>query len=66
VKVWCFKSGDELWALTGERSGAQLPAHLGPWNLHKEVEMFGDADDEREAMGLIEKHGFCCFDDVPG
>lgn len=65
VKVWCFKSGDQLWALTGESSGAQLPAHLGRWSLHKAVELSGDADDERQAIELIEAHGFCCFSGVP-
>ncbi len=50
MKVWCFKSDDNLWALTGEASGAQLPAVLGPWNLHKEAELHESVDDEREAQ----------------
>jgi hypothetical protein len=61
MKVWCFKSGGELWALTDEGDGSKLPTHLGPWNLHLEVDLSGDSADEREAIRLIELHGFCCF-----
>lgn len=65
MKVRCFRFEDQLWALTGESSGVYLPGHLGSWCLHKEVELTGDADDEREAIQLIEAHGFCCFSDAP-
>jgi hypothetical protein len=65
VKVWCFKATSGLWALTGESSGARLPEDLGPWTLHRAVDLLGTADDEREAITLIEADGYCCFRDEP-
>ena len=61
VKVWCFKADGGLWALSRDASGANLPADLGPWTLHQEAELKGEAQDERQAIQLIEEHGFCCF-----
>lgn len=62
MKVWCFKADGDLWALTDAPDGARLPAELGSWRLHREVELTGDAEDEREAIKLISAHGFCCFE----
>jgi len=61
VDFWCFKADGGLWALTGDASGANLPVELGPWTLHQQAELKGDAQDERQAIQLIEEHGFCCF-----
>lgn len=66
MKVWCFKATSGLWALTGESSGAKLPEHFGPWTLHREVDLPGTAEDGREAITLIEAHGYCCFRGEPG
>jgi hypothetical protein len=61
MKVWCFKSDAAGWALTDEPAGLKLPEEFGPWILHKQAELAGDAADEREAIELIGRHGYCCF-----
>ena len=61
MKVWCFRSVAAGWALTNDPAGLKLPNELGPWTLHKEAELAGNAADERQAIELIGKHGFCCF-----
>jgi hypothetical protein len=66
VEVWCFKAAGGLWALSRDASGANLPTELGPWSFHQTAELHGLADDEREAIELIEEHGFCCFRSGPG
>jgi hypothetical protein len=65
MEVWCFKAAGGLWALTRDDSGANLPPELGPWEFHQAAELGGEAEDEREAIGLIEQHGFCCFRSEP-
>jgi hypothetical protein len=65
VEVWCFKAAGGLWALSGDASGANLPAGLGPWCFHQIADLQGEADDEREAIELIEEHEFCCFQSEP-
>jgi len=61
MDVWHYQSRDRLYALTGEKDGSNLPDDLGPWVLRGFITLLGQADDEREAISLITKHGYCCF-----
>jgi len=64
VAVWCF-AGPAMRALSDDEAGHGLPAGLGPWTLRKSLTIDGASPDEAEALRLIRKHGFCCFDPMP-
>lgn len=61
MQAWLFRGG-ELLALCADRTGAGLPAELGPWTYMREVALDHDGTDEEQARTLIEKHGYCCFE----
>lgn len=62
MNVWLFDGATGLHALTLDGEGSNLPDGLGPWVKVKAIELKSDAPDEQEAIGLIDEHGFCCFD----
>jgi hypothetical protein len=62
MNLWLYSGSGSLRALTNDSEGANLPSDLGPWTLERAVWLQGDAPDEQEAMGLVEQHGYCCFD----
>lgn len=62
LEAWCFVGGNDLWALTDDRSGAKLPAEHGPWRMLKPILLTGSEPDEQEAAALIRQYGYCCFE----
>ena len=61
MDVWLFSAPEQLWALTRDQDGANLPADLGPWHMTRPVTLQGDSADEQQAIAFITEHGFCCF-----
>jgi hypothetical protein len=62
MDLWLYTGPGALRALTNEPAGANLPADLGPWGLVRFVRFEGSAPDEREAIALVQEHGYCCFE----
>lgn len=62
MEVWLYSNGTELYALTGDSDGSNLPAHLGPWSKRQSVTLCALDADEQKAIELITEHGYCCFD----
>lgn len=65
MNTWLYSGAGKLWALTRDHDGANLPDHLGPWEWVRFVILHGEDNDERDAIALIEEHGFCCFKKGP-
>jgi hypothetical protein len=61
MQVWCFIGAGNLWAISAQEDGANLPGDHAPWRYLKAVMLTGTDPDEREAQALVESHGFCCF-----
>lgn len=57
-----FLSSGELYALTDNEAGVDLPADLGPWTMSRSVTLQAHDPDEQTAISLIRAHGFCCFE----
>ena len=62
LEAWCFIGADDLWALTGDETGANLPDENAPWRLLKPILLTGSEPDEQEAAALIRQYGYCCFE----
>jgi hypothetical protein len=62
MDVWLYRGPDRLRALTIEPLGGNLPDDLGPWALVRPFTLHAGAPDEREAIELVEAHGYCCFE----
>jgi hypothetical protein len=62
MDVWLYEGAKGLYALARDEDGANLPLDLGPWTKRQSVTLSHDPFDEREAITLIETHGYCCFD----
>jgi hypothetical protein len=62
LEAWCFVGADDIWALTDDKSGANLPAEHSPWRLLKPILLTGSEPDEQEAAALIREYGYCCFE----
>ena len=60
--AYFFLGPGTLAAFALDEAGATLPVDLGPWTFVKPVDLAGDTPDLQEARALIERHGFCCFD----
>lgn len=61
VTVWLF-AGPTTCALSHDDHDTRLPNELGPWRRVRSVTLTGERPDELEAIALINKHGFCCFE----
>lgn len=62
LQAWCFVGADDLWALTADETGANLPDDHGPWRRLKSILLTGSEPDEQEAEALIREYGYCCFE----
>ena len=62
LQAWCFVGADDLWALTDDETGANLPEEHGPWRRLKSILLTGGEPDEQEAEALIREYGYCCFE----
>jgi len=61
IAVWCFVGADDLWAITLQEDGGNLPTADGPWRFLRSTRLQGYDADEREAERLVAKAGYCCF-----
>lgn len=60
MEVYAFRGGKErVFAFTPDRTGANLPAQLGPWSLFKTLEIQRGDEAPRGAFNVDE-----CFDDM--
>jgi len=59
--VWCFVGAADLWAITLQEDGGNLPPDHGPWRYLRSVRLEGRDPDEREAELLVTAYGYCCF-----
>jgi len=62
MDAWLFSNSDRLHALTIDERGDNLPAGLGPWIPVRCYSLDATASDEREAIALLDEHGYCCFE----
>jgi len=62
LQAWCFVGADNLWALSSDEAGANLPDEHGPWRRLKSILLIGGEPDEQEAEALIREYGYCCFE----
>jgi hypothetical protein len=65
LRVWCFVGAADLWAISAQEDGANLPADHAPWRPLKSVVLTGAEPDEKEAQRLVVEQGFCCFKAPP-
>ncbi|MCC2979046.1 hypothetical protein [Sphingomonas sp. IC4-52] len=61
MTVWLHSNAEKLYALTADEKGASLPSDLGPWEALRSLSISDEAEDEAEALMLIQEHGYCCF-----
>jgi hypothetical protein len=63
MKVFRFKGGGQLHAITTDFTGGNLPEHRGPWEFETEMELEEDdgsfaATDANKALDDIKERGY--------